>query len=293
MPLPSEIYLPRQKTAGYWWLVAILLPIGAFVLGIIIGHETPLQQSDWLGMGFVVPVFITLACGCVAAVLAAIVSFWSREERAYLSLFPAIPSLVFVCWIVVAFAQAGEDRKRREISNAQYQKQQEAELAQTSHWIVELRAHPELITSDDFWKENRGASRSAEWGLIWLLRDKAFVVTPEIRAYVIKNFPQGIYALFQSGRFTLEELQATATDPKADYHLREQAVDTLLRTASFDAPSEFKTMVLGVFPNKAGLLFGGRKFTKTDLEELVRNPKTPEWVKRDAQRNLKSGYFKQ
>ncbi len=293
MPVTSGHPGPTAKSAGYWWLAAILLTIGSFGLGILLGLSAPPNENDWITGGFAAPFFITFFCGCVMSVLAAVVSFWRKEERAYISLLPAIPSLAFVCWMVAAFVQAGENRKRQAISTAQSYKQQETDWAQKTHWKAELQTHPELITNDDFWKAHKEPSRNTEWGLRWLLQDRTFVVTPEIRAYVIKNFPDAVSALFQTGRFTVAELQTIATDKDVNYGLRENAIHTLLDDDSFDFSSEWKALVRHEFPLMVHLLVSGKKLTKAELEELGQDPKTSEQVKSDIQFYLKRGYFKQ
>ncbi len=59
--------------------------------------------------------------------------------------------------------------ERQRISTAQSYKSEEENHAKSNSWKDELRAHPELILYDDFWKTHQDPSRTAYRGLFWLL----------------------------------------------------------------------------------------------------------------------------
>jgi len=281
------------RVAEYWWLASILLPVGSFGFGILLGLTGPRPESDWYGGAIFARFFATLFCGCAGGCIAGIVSFWRKEKRAYISILPGLLSLAFVCWMIFASIQAKDIRKRQAISTAKSYKKQDEDWSQKKSWKTELRAHPELITNDDFWKTHQDPARNAYSGLFWLLQDKTFVVTPEIRAYVIRNFPDAISTLFQAKRFTTAELQSLATDPGARRDLRELAVRTLMEDDSFDFTSEWKERVRHDFPQLIRWMVTGKKLTKTELEELDQDPKTTGQLKSDVQFYLQHGYFRQ
>ncbi len=279
------------KREGYWWLAAFGAPVACGAFGLLFALGSSTTQSDWFGMGRLVPAIIGLLAGSILSCAAAFVSFLNREANAPASLFAALPAFLSIVWAAWAYHHSEADRKHQIEINAQYYKQQKEDQIQNTRWRDELHANPELITSDAFWLQNKDHRRTAELGLRWLIQDKTFAVTPEIRNYVLKNFPDAIFVIFQSDRFDSNELKAIARDKHADHRLRDMAVDSLLRDTEFEVSGDWRKFVVEEFPAKASFLFGRKKFTKAELEAIVLEPKTPNWIKEYAQKNLHSGYF--
>jgi hypothetical protein len=93
-------------------------------------------------------------------------------------------------------------------------------------------------------------------------------------------------------RSSHDELAKIVKDVKNSYGIRETAMDCLLRDESFDVTDEWKKTVFDQFPLKIGLLFGGKRFSRIQLGNLITDPKIPSYVKRDADFWLKNGGYK-
>ena len=295
--LPSEILgvdesAARSQGGGLWWLAALLLPVLGGGIGLAIGLSAPANQNDWFGMRVLVPILFGLLAGCVLSCGAAVISLQRDESLAAVGLMAAIPAFVFLVWSGVSFVQAKRERARQTVLSAANYQEEEAKRALMTHWQEEIKAHPALITDDEFWRTHNDPDHVAQWGMNWALQEKTFVVTPEIKAYVIKHFPREVSLVFSNGRSSPEELQCIVNDRTCSHEVRETALDCLLRNEAFEVPNEMKRLVNDEFPQKYGLLWGGKKFTRSELEELVRDPKIADHVKRDAAQYLKSGTFK-
>jgi hypothetical protein len=85
-----------------WWLWAILSPVIAIVLGIVVAACLGQRQDDWLGMRAAIPIMLSLLGGCILSCVFAILSLEKRETRSTYAFIAAIPSGLFV-----AFAMLG------------------------------------------------------------------------------------------------------------------------------------------------------------------------------------------
>jgi hypothetical protein len=141
------------------------------------------------GWDALIPIFFGLLVGCVRSCLVSILSAIKRERFFGIALLAGIPSLIFIVKVCVAIPQGAKDAKRQNESIAAHYKHEEETIAQIKKFSDEFSSTPSLITNDDFWqsqKSDRG--KSAMYGLIGVLQDKSFEVTPQIKAYVISNF---------------------------------------------------------------------------------------------------------
>ena len=91
---------PAVKTR--WWLGAILAPLLSPIVGIVVGLLRPQHDSDWIGVGFMIPFVTGISVGCVASVVCAIFSWFKKESRSGLAMLFGVP-----CFCVLAFAVFG------------------------------------------------------------------------------------------------------------------------------------------------------------------------------------------
>jgi hypothetical protein len=55
---------------------------------------------------------------------------------------------------------------------------------------------------------------------------------------------------------------------------------------------EWKKCVFYQYPNEIGTLLYDRRLTKNEIEDLMANPKIPDYEKQDAQDKIKIGWYK-
>lgn len=88
---------PEKSTR--WWLGAILAPLVTTTVGVVVGLAIPQRDSDWIGVGFMIPFVIGLTSGCLASVICAVFSWIKKEQRAGLAMLFGVPSF---CVLVFA-----------------------------------------------------------------------------------------------------------------------------------------------------------------------------------------------
>ena len=94
-----EATAPQSKTR--WWLWAILSPIIALFVGIVVAMLLGQHQDDWLGMRAIAPIMFGLLAGCTLSCAFAIVSLEKKEERSTLAFIAAIPSGLFFAFAIL------------------------------------------------------------------------------------------------------------------------------------------------------------------------------------------------
>jgi hypothetical protein len=275
---------PRKP--GYWWAAAFLLPLLSVGIGVLAGLAAPRRESDWFGGSVFFPILIGGLIGCIASCAAAIISLLRRERSSAVSLFAAIPAAGLLLYSAVAFARGRSEQQRQAALSILSHKNDDEKMARIASWKAKFGEHPDLIVSDDVWLQRTESKTEAEFGLNWLLQEKTFSVTPELKAFVIKNSPRNASLVFTNGRSTHEELKMLCHDKAVAYEVREQAIDCLMRDESYKLTAEEKQMVFAEFATKYTLLFGTKQFTRAELEEMARDPKFPDYIRRDAQQYL-------
>lgn len=283
----------RKQRDGFWWAAAFLLPILPIGIGILNGLAAPRRDSDWFGGTLLIPIIIGILIGCIASCAASAISFLRRERLFPASLLIAIPAAGLLMYSVIAFERSKIERQRQAAINVVSYKNSEERMKRIASWKVRFCEHPDLITTDGVWAQNRESKAEAEWGLNWALQETDFNVTPEIKEFVIRKTPQNASLVFTKGRSTHEELKRLFHDRTVSYEVREQAIDCLMRDQDYKLTEEEKMIVFVEFATKYTLLFGTKQFTRTELEEMVRDSKIPEYIRREAQQYLKWQSYKE
>jgi len=94
-----EATAPQTKTR--WWLWAILAPVIALGVGILVAIFLGQHQDDWLGLRAVAPIMLGLLAGCALSCAFAIVSLQKKEVRSTYAFIAAIPSGLFVAFAIL------------------------------------------------------------------------------------------------------------------------------------------------------------------------------------------------
>lgn len=68
-----------------WWLGSILCPLIATAIGIAVGLASPQRDSDWAGVGFIIPFVLGLLVGCGCSIICAAISARKKERFASLA----------------------------------------------------------------------------------------------------------------------------------------------------------------------------------------------------------------
>lgn len=198
--------MKAEKRNSKWWLLALLSPVLAICFSMLTATQAHASQDDWFGMGIIAFVLKGVLIGCVGSCLAAIVSGLRRERLFVIALIAAIPSAGFVVRYYIAINERDKNREIQSAARAADYKKQEERHAQILRCRDELRVNPSWITSNEFWNVHDTPSHEYQYGLLNLLGDKSFEVTPAMKAYVLKKFPIYGNSLFSAARFTREEL---------------------------------------------------------------------------------------
>ena len=84
-----------------WWAISYLLPIFSILTGVLVAILIPKRENDWLGIGFIIPIYIGILAGCGLACIGSIISLKKREKLSWLSLLIAIPAAIFLIYSAV------------------------------------------------------------------------------------------------------------------------------------------------------------------------------------------------
>ena len=284
---PSDNPIPQVAEKTKWWLVSLLVPIFAIVIGIIIALSDKGGGNDWFrGIRFGI---YSILIGCILSVISSAFSYTLKEKLAPLSLILALPSFAIVVYWLFILAIAPHERAKLEKADAEYRKKENEKIAHIQHWGKEFKTHPELITSDDFWSKHSPTNEIIRYGLGNLLRDDISISTnPAIKAYVLQKLPQFAGSILQ--HMPTSELENYANDINSPY--AETALEKLLRTQSFDFNDHYRQLVLTKHRRLIEYLFNFGCFEKEELEQMVNDPKTQMIDKALAERALKQNSFK-
>jgi hypothetical protein len=270
--------MQAETTKSKWWLAAILAPLLSVGFGVLFASSASPSENDWLGLSAIAPLFWGLIGGCAVSCVAAVVSVVKREKLWPAALIAAIPSLLFFIHLFSLEQQAKQTEKRNREYRVIADKQEKERRAKIDKLYSELRRNPQLIMSDEFWR-NCDASNDLKRIIVsGTLQDRSFKVTPEIKDHVRTNYPQFSHYLIMYGRSSHEELESIARDEKLPSGYRNTAVECLLRDESFRVAPEFKRLVIDHFSYH----FFRLHFTKRELEDLAADPTVSERVRKWA-----------
>jgi hypothetical protein len=236
----------------------------------VAGFFMPPNQNDWLGIRMFIPFIIALAAGSVIAVGCTIISFARREPNAGWSLLIAVPAVFFLNYLIVGFQRGKEIRRQSVASTVAANERTMGEIREANRWTEELRAHPEWITSDEFWRSHGEKARIAELGLRWLLQDNSFSPTPEIRRYILRHLPDSRHSVFSRNEESTKELESIVADRAANHTLRANALEFLVRDPRYMPPLSLKETIIADLPMWFDAYLQRKSFTKSELEELMR-----------------------
>jgi hypothetical protein len=282
---------PKQSSS-IWWLAAILLPVFGIFFGYIGALGAPHNQSDWFGGAFFARLFLGLLIGCVLSIVATVISLAKREKLCGVALLAGIPSLMLIVRVCVEIPKAAEGARKSQESFIAYQKQVAEQEARVLYCRDEFRTNTSLITNDDFWNAQTNHDRSAEDGLDRLIRDESFKFTPQISEYLLKRFPGRAEELSQNKKLNHDELIGIVKNLQYPQRVRQTAIYVLIKDPSFEVTDEWKKCVFYQYPNEIGTLLYDRRLTKNEIEDLMANPKIPDYEKQDAQDKIKIGWYK-
>jgi len=282
---------PNQSN-GKWWLAAILFP----VVGFGGGYFYVIAGPHNLGWGALAVIFIGLFGGCVLSIVASAISVAKREKLCGIVLLAGIPSLIFVVKVCVEIPQAAKSSRLANEGFLAHQKQvaeQEKQVAEQEPRVIfyreQFRTNSSLITSDDFWNAQTNKDRVAMEGLWRLLDDKSFMITPEMKNYLIRNGYDYQYLI--RNRLNNDERIQIVTNTDALRPERELAMNCLLWDKSFEITDQWKHYVLDNFPQSKHYLIMSGCFSKNELEALAVDPKVPALDRIDAGNALKMKYY--
>jgi hypothetical protein len=279
--------MQAETTKGKWWLAAILAPLLSLGLGVLFAFGARPSENDWLGLSAIAPLFWGLIGGCSVSCIAAVISAIRRERRWAVAWVTAIPSLLFLIYLFSLVPDAKQNEKRNREYRVIEDKREKEYRAKIVQLCSELRNNPQLIMSDEFWRNAGDSNGLRQVVVVNALQDKSFKVSPEIKDYVRTNYPRFAGFVIMCGRSNHEELESIARDEMLPSGFRNTAVECLLRDESFRVTAEFKRFVIDHFSSQ----FSRLHFTKRELEDLAADPSVSEWVRKTAEKWLKEKWY--
>jgi hypothetical protein len=287
---------PNQSN-GKWWLAAILSPFVGFGFGYFFAITAPHNTDDWFGLAVLTRLFLGLLIGCVLSSVATIISSIKRERFFGIALLAGIPSLIFVVNVCSQIPKAAKNAKLANEHFLAYQKQVAEQQKQAVkqevrviYYREELRTNSSLITNDDFWNAQANQDRSVEAGLVRLIEDQSFILTPEMKNYLIRNGHDYQYLIRKC--LNNDERIQIVTNTDALKPERELAMNCLLWDKSFEITDQWKHYVLDNFPQSKHYLIMRGCFSKSELEALAIDPNVPALDRIDAGNALKMKYYR-
>lgn len=91
---------------GKWWLGSILCPLATTAIGIAVGLLSPHRESDWIGVGFMIPFAVGSLVGCGCSVICAAISVWKKESLASLAVVCGMVSLGVLVFAASTFLRS-------------------------------------------------------------------------------------------------------------------------------------------------------------------------------------------
>jgi len=166
---------------GRWWLFAYLLPVLTIGVGLLFAFTARFNQDDWFGMRYIVPVALGVFFGSILSCVATIVSLVRRENRSAFALLPGMASFIFLVYTASIVIPAYLD-----IRNRKNQDQHEQKIM--TPILAEFKAHPELITSDDYWNSHTDFVSERHSALCSLIDNNSIKISDDTKNYLLNRF---------------------------------------------------------------------------------------------------------
>jgi hypothetical protein len=141
----DEPTLPTHKN-GVCWIVSLCSLGGCMGIGLIVGLAQPHRESDWLGLGRIVPVVCGIGLGAFLCVVFAAVSVVRGERGSLWALLAALPCGALLLWVAMSIANAN-------IQESRYK----SEALRRDQYITQLRINPELGLQEKWYESKDNA----------------------------------------------------------------------------------------------------------------------------------------
>lgn len=209
-----------------WWLVSILAQVFTFGTGFFCAFLAPPNQDDWLGARFIAPVVFGLIAGSIIACIAAAISFVRGEEKCIRSLISAVPGVIILALVICVAVQVHDSKKQMDAIKAL----QQEEVKKTT---AEIRANPDLILNEDFWRTHSGKNGEGKEMIFYaLINDRVVPLQDEVKYKILNHYifrpdpSEQVFMFLSNGQHLtkddLEKIIVTCTKNPYVVHIAEE-----------------------------------------------------------------------